>query len=149
MCHPQHIFIWRREDIGRFSQLSAWLRNVASSHLFTFRNYVNNCILRNIYFAIFDSHINYANLIWDQNINTVNRIVSFNFEFRDSLFSLETLTQVHYSNPTIFWNLKIKYADLPSFMHLPHDFHAYFFIHAFMHALRTSKWLSRIFLKKT
>ena len=74
--------------------------------------------------------------------------LTFNFEFRDSLFSLETLTQVRYSNPTIFWNLKIKYADLPSFTHLPRDFHAYFFIHAFMHALRTSKWISCIFLKK-
>ena len=42
MCHPQHIFIWRREDIGRFSQLSAWLRNVASSHL-VFLLSVNGC----------------------------------------------------------------------------------------------------------
>ena len=30
------------------------------------RNYVNKHILRTIYFAIFDSHINYANLIWGQ-----------------------------------------------------------------------------------
>ena len=40
--------------------------------LFTFRNYVNKLILRTIYFAIFDSHINYANLIWGQNLNDVN-----------------------------------------------------------------------------
>ena len=28
------------------------------------RNYVNTFTLRTIYFAIFDSHINYANVIW-------------------------------------------------------------------------------------
>ena len=27
------------------------------------------------------------------------------------IFSLETLTQVHYSDPTIFWNLKTKYLQ--------------------------------------
>ena len=43
--------------------------------LFTIRSYVNNHILRSIYFAIFDSHINYANLIWDRNLNTVIRIL--------------------------------------------------------------------------
>ena len=31
--------------------------------------------------------------------------------------------------------------------HIWCDFHAYLFIHAFMQALRTSKWISRIFLK--
>ena len=37
--------------------------NRANALLFTIRNYVNKHILRTIYFAIFDSHINYANLI--------------------------------------------------------------------------------------
>ena len=39
--------------------------NSANALLFTIRNYINKHILRTIYFAIFDSHINYANLIWD------------------------------------------------------------------------------------
>ena len=38
--------------------------NRANALLFTIRNYVNKHILRTIYFAIFDSHINYGNLIW-------------------------------------------------------------------------------------
>ena len=38
--------------------------NRSNALLFTIRNYVNKHILRTIYFAIFDSHINYANLIW-------------------------------------------------------------------------------------
>ena len=48
--------------------------NRANALLFTIRNYVNKHILRTIYFAIFDSHINYANLIWGQNLHAVNRI---------------------------------------------------------------------------
>ena len=47
----------------------------ASALLYTIRNFVNRHILRIIYFAIFDTHLNYANLIWGQNINTVGRIV--------------------------------------------------------------------------
>ena len=47
----------------------------ASALLYTIRNFVNRHILRIIYFAIFDTHLNYANLIWGQNINTAGRIV--------------------------------------------------------------------------
>ena len=43
--------------------------NRANALLFTIRNYVNKHILRTIYFTTFDSHINYANLIWGQNLN--------------------------------------------------------------------------------
>ena len=70
--------------------------NRANSLLFTIRNYVNKHILRTIYFAIFDSHINYANLMWGQNLHAVNRTVILqkkdlrimNFQFRDSQSSL-------------------------------------------------------------
>ena len=66
--------------------------NRANALLFTIRNYVNKHILRTIYFAIFDSHINYANLICGQNLYAVNRIVILlkkalrimNFQSRDS-----------------------------------------------------------------
>ena len=69
--------------------------NSANAILFTTRNYVNKHILRTIYFAIFDSHINYVNLIWGQNLHAVNRIVILqkkalrimNFQSRDSLKS--------------------------------------------------------------
>ena len=66
--------------------------NRANPLLFTIINYVNKRILKTIYFTIFDSHINYANLIWGQNLHAVNRIVILqkkalrimNFQSRDS-----------------------------------------------------------------
>ena len=50
--------------------------NRANGLLFKIRNYVNFNTLKSIYFAIFDSHINYANLIWGQNLNSAFRIVT-------------------------------------------------------------------------
>ena len=66
--------------------------NRPNSLLFIIRNYVNKYILRTTYFAIFDFHINYANLIWGQNLHAVSRIVILqkkalrimNFQSRDS-----------------------------------------------------------------
>ena len=49
--------------------------NRANALLYTIRNFVNRHILRTIYFVIFETHLNYANLIWDQNLNTESRIV--------------------------------------------------------------------------
>ena len=49
--------------------------NRANALVLTIRNYVNKHILRTIYFTNFDSHINYANLIWGQNLNAVSRNV--------------------------------------------------------------------------
>ena len=43
--------------------------------LFKIRNHVNQKLLISIYFAICDSHLNYSNLIWDQNSNAVQRII--------------------------------------------------------------------------
>ena len=50
--------------------------NRANTLLLKIRNYVNFNTLKSIYFAIFDSHINYANLIWGQNLNSAFRIVT-------------------------------------------------------------------------
>ena len=44
----------------------------ANAMLYKTRNFVNKGILKSIYFALFDSHINYASKIWGQNINTIN-----------------------------------------------------------------------------
>ena len=49
--------------------------NRANALLFRIRNYVNQKVLRSIYFAIFDSHLNYGNLIWHQNSNAIQRII--------------------------------------------------------------------------
>ena len=54
--------------------------NRASVLLLKIRNYVNMKILRNIYFAIFDSHLSYSCIVWAQNINTVRRLIIEHFE---------------------------------------------------------------------
>ena len=81
--------------------------NRPNSLLFIIRNYVNKYILRTTYFAIFDFHINYANLIWGQNLHAVSRIVILqkkalrimNFQSRDShsspLFKSNHILKLH------------------------------------------------------
>ena len=49
--------------------------NRTNTLLSTIRNYANIHILRCISFAILGTHINYANLIIDQHLNVVSRIV--------------------------------------------------------------------------
>ena len=39
------------------------------------REFVNIKILKSIYYAIFDIHLNYTNLVWDQNRYSMNRII--------------------------------------------------------------------------
>ena len=48
--------------------------NRANALLFKIRNFVNVKTLKTIHYTIFDSHINYANVIWAQNSNAVNRV---------------------------------------------------------------------------
>ena len=50
--------------------------NRANALLYKTRSYVSFNTLNAIYFAIFDSHINYANLIWRQNLNSKLRIIT-------------------------------------------------------------------------
>ena len=60
--------------------------NRANTLLSIVRNYVNKHSLRTIYFAIFDSHINYVNLIRDQKIVILQKkaLRIMNFQSRDS-----------------------------------------------------------------
>ena len=50
--------------------------NRANVLLFEIRNFVSITILKTICFAIFDSHINYASLVWAQNSNALSRILT-------------------------------------------------------------------------
>ena len=43
--------------------------------LFKVREFVNTKILKSIYCAIFDCHLNYANTVWGQNRNLMNRLI--------------------------------------------------------------------------
>ena len=42
--------------------------------LYKVRGFVNVDILKSVYYALFESHINYACIIWGQNIGTINRL---------------------------------------------------------------------------
>ena len=43
--------------------------------LFEIRKFVDDKILTSIYFAIFESNLNYCSLVWAQNYNAINRLV--------------------------------------------------------------------------
>ena len=49
--------------------------NRANALLFKIRKFVDDKILRSIYFAIFESNLNYCSLVWAQNYNVINRLV--------------------------------------------------------------------------
>ena len=71
--------------------------NRANALLLKIRNYINMKILRNIYFAIFDSHLSFSSIIWTQNINTVRRLIILQkralriMNFKDQLFHSSSL----------------------------------------------------------
>ena len=66
--------------------------NKANTLLLRIKNYVNMKRLRNIYFAIFDSHLSYSCIVWAQNIKTVRRLTILQkktlqiMSFKDRLF---------------------------------------------------------------
>ena len=62
--------------------------NTAIALLPIIRNYVNTLTLRTIYFVIFDSDINYANLIWDQNLHSLSRIIILQKSLKNYEFSV-------------------------------------------------------------
>ena len=67
--------------------------NRANALLLKIRNYVHMKTLRYIYNAIIDSHLNYSCIVWDQRINTVNRLIIMQkkalrfMNFKDQLFN--------------------------------------------------------------
>ena len=50
--------------------------NRTDALLFKISNYVNFNTMKSIHFAIFDSYINHASLIWGQNLNSAFRVVT-------------------------------------------------------------------------
>ena len=47
----------------------------ANAMLFKVREFENTKILKSIYYAIFDYHLNYPNTVRDQNRNSINRLI--------------------------------------------------------------------------
>ena len=70
--------------------------NRANALLLKIRNYVNIKTLRNIYFAIFDSHLSYSCIVWTQNINTVRRLTIFQ---KKALQIMNFKDQLSHSSP--------------------------------------------------
>ena len=48
---------------------------IANAMLVKVRELVNIKILKSIYYAIFDCHLNYANTVWGQNRNSMNWLI--------------------------------------------------------------------------
>ena len=70
--------------------------NRANALLLKIRSYVNRKTLRNIYFAIFESHLSYSCIVWAQNINTVRRL---NVLQKKALRIMNLKDQLFYSSP--------------------------------------------------
>ena len=47
----------------------------ANALLFKIRKFVDDKLLRSIYFAIFESNLNYCSLVWAQNYDAINCLV--------------------------------------------------------------------------
>ena len=72
------------------------------------RNYVNMKTLRNIYFAIFDSHLSYSCIVWAQNINTVRRLIILQ---KKALPIMNFKDQLFHSSPLFSSNNILKFGD--------------------------------------
>ena len=82
--------------------------NRANALLLKIRNYVNMKTLRNIYYAIFDSHLTYSCIVWAQNINTVNRLIILQ---KKALRIMNFKDQLFHSSPLFSENNILKFID--------------------------------------
>ena len=82
--------------------------NRANVLLYKIRNYVSFNTLKAIYFAIFDSHINYANLIWGQNPNSKLRVTTLQ---KKALRIINNQPKNSHSGPLFKQNNILKFED--------------------------------------
>ena len=84
--------------------------NRANVLLFKMSNSINLNTLKTTYYAIFDSHIKYANVVWDQNCNAVNRLSILQKRPWELLvFSQEIVIQALCLKNRIYLILKINF----------------------------------------
>ena len=76
--------------------------------LFKVREFVNTKILKSIYYAIFDCHINYANTVWGLNRNSMNRLIILQ---KKALRIMSFQCRNAHSNPLFFRHEIIKLPD--------------------------------------
>ena len=89
-----------KSDIG---YLSVKL-NGANALLFKIRNFVN----RTIYFAIFESHLNYCCLVWSLNCNAINRLVIIQ---KKALRIINFQPHNSHSSPLFKTSFILKFSD--------------------------------------
>ena len=82
--------------------------NRAKALLFAIRNNFNRHVLRTIYYAIFNTHINYANLIWRKNLNAVSGIVILQ---KNALRIMSFWSRDSHSSPLFKSNHVLKLED--------------------------------------
>ena len=96
--------------------------------------------LRNIYLAIFDSHLTYSCFVWTQNIITVNRLFFRWKHYKSYILKTNYFTQVHFSLKTIFYRLMIKLPSQIYFLSIekvPPIFYYWFTFSRNMHRYET------------
>ena len=67
--------------------------NRANTMLYKVRDFVDANILKSIYYELFESHINYACIIWGQNISTINHL----YILQKKALRIINYTLFHYS----------------------------------------------------
>ena len=82
--------------------------NIANALLLKIRNYVNTKTLRNIYFAIFYSHLSYLCIAWVQNFHTVRRLFIVQ---KKALRIMNFKDQLFHSSLRFFSNNILKFGD--------------------------------------
>ena len=82
--------------------------NRANALLLKIRNYVKTKTLRNIYFSIFDSHLNNFYIVWAANINAVNRLIILP---KKPLRIMNIKDQLFHSFPHFSENNILKFSD--------------------------------------
>ena len=82
--------------------------NQANAMLFKVRDFVNANILKSIYYALFESHINYACIIWGQNISTINHLYILQ---KKALRIINFKERNAHSSPLFHYSKIIKIAD--------------------------------------
>ena len=76
--------------------------------LFTTRNYFDQRIIWSAYFAIFDSHLNYATVVWAQNSNAITQILIPQKSHQNNIISASKLP---FKNFTYMKNNILQLSD--------------------------------------
>ena len=80
--------------------------NRTNAMLYKVRDFVLSDTLRSIYCAMFDSHLNYSNLVWGQNTNAIIRLTIVQkkalrlMNFKPGLSHLSLIFEIKYSKIT-------------------------------------------------